>query len=98
MRAEKTQALLDWLPVRVFTFIFALGGHFTQIFACWRKNAKRGVGANDALLEECGIAALDVTENGNMPEDGTAEDEAIALLDRVFVMAVVLLAAAVLLI
>jgi AmpE protein len=96
--AAKLHLLLDWLPVRVFTFIFALGGHFTSVLQQWKRKAWSKPSENDALVTDCGIAALDVMEAERLPEDGSAEREALALLDRVFVMSLVLLAFVVLLI
>ncbi len=90
--ARTVQQWLDWLPVRLLTFIFALGGHFVRVFACWKRMVLTGPEMNDVLLTDCGLAALDVMENGMMPEAGSAERETIVLLDRVFVMALVALA------
>jgi len=89
------QKVLDWIPARAITFIFALGGHFTLVFARWKQHVKQGIDSNDAILGECGIAGLCVANGDQLPEDGAAEKEALALLDRVFVMALVILAAAV---
>ena len=96
--AAKVQQVLDWVPARLFSFIFALGGHFNDVFVCWKKNVLKGLNSSHALLAECGVAALDILERGRMPEDGAAEKETVALLDRVFVMALVILAATVLLV
>lgn len=96
--AIKVQGLLDWIPVRVMTFIFALSGHFTEVFNLWKTDAKKGVSANDKLLTECGIAAMDVSENNRLPEDGAAEKSALELLDRTFIIVLVVLAVMVLII
>src|SRR5579872_219911 len=80
--AKKIQQWLDWIPVRILTFIFALGGHFNQVFMHWKKLVLKGPEMNEALLTECGIAALDVMEGSLIPEDGSAEKEALTLLDR----------------
>lgn len=95
--ATKSQQVLDWIPVRLFTFIFALGGHFTNVITQWKKNLLQGLDSNKALLTECGISALDVLNNNFIPEDGSAEKEAVGLLDRVFVMSLAILAVIVLL-
>ncbi|MCC2667377.1 MAG: hypothetical protein K0S63_1293, partial [Gammaproteobacteria bacterium] len=52
---------------------------------------------NEQFLTECGIAALDVEENHRLPETGLAEQEALALIDRVFVIGLLLIAIVVLL-
>lgn len=90
--ASKAKKIFDWLPVRIFTFIFALGGHFKEVFTCWKSGVGKGIDSNKTLLGDCGLAALDVMEGEKIPETGEAEKEAIELLDRVFVMVLVFLA------
>lgn len=90
--AKTWQRFLDWLPVRIFTFIFALGGHFTEVFAHWKDMIFNRPDANELMLTECGVAALDIREGATIPEDGAAEKDAVTLLDRVFVMALGMLA------
>lgn len=89
--ARYTEGLLDWLPVRVFTFIFALGGHFVQVINCWRKNVFLGWDSNEILLTECGIAALGC-EGGELPEGGLIQRNALNLIDRVLVIVLILIA------
>lgn len=96
-QALRVKQILDWVPARVFTFIFALGGHFKQVILTWKKDSPHGLNSNDVLIGDCGVAALDVVKNDQFPEDGSAEKEALALLDRVFVMGLVVLAVVVLL-
>ncbi|HSW93612.1 MAG TPA: regulatory signaling modulator protein AmpE [Gammaproteobacteria bacterium] len=88
--AKTIQQWLDWIPVRLLTFMFALGGHFTRVFSVFKKNALRGPETNEVLLTECGMAALDATS------ENAEEKDALALLDRVFVMALAILAMVVL--
>lgn len=95
--ASKTQQWLDWMPIRIFTFIFALGGHFKAVFIRWKRTILSGPEANELLLTDCGTAALDITENTTLPENGALEKEAIHLLDRVFIISLVILAVVVLL-
>jgi AmpE protein len=95
--ATKVQNVLDWVPVRLFTFIFALGGHFTEVFNIWKHSMKKGFIFNEILLADCGVAALDVMEENRIPEEGSAEKEALALVDRVFVMCLVVVAIIILL-
>lgn len=89
---------LDWLPVRLFSFIFALAGNFNKVFTIWKNDVLKSVDANQLLLTQCGIAALDVAHTGYLPEDGTAEVETLALLDRAFLIWLVILAVIVLLV
>ncbi|RDI38452.1 regulatory signaling modulator protein AmpE [Aquicella lusitana] len=90
--ARLIKAVLDWVPVRLFTFIFALGGHFVHVLSCWQKKVLQGLSSSEALLTECGQAALGNEEQGKIPEDGSAERAAIHLLDRVFVIVLVIVA------
>lgn len=85
-------ALADWIPVRIFTGIFALGGHFSKVIACWNKKLLLDLENNDAMLSECGIAALGMDEKSTLPEDGSVEKNAISLLDRAFVITLVIIA------
>jgi membrane protein required for beta-lactamase induction len=94
--AEKFKRLLDWLPVRVLSFLFALGGHFLPVLKRWKQQAFDTPAVNEVLLADCGIVALDITKDNLLPEDGSAEQEAVDLLDRVFVITLVLLAIVVL--
>lgn len=88
---EMIEAILNWLPARLFTFLFALGGHFIQVFSRWRRLVWQGIYGNDELVKECGWAALGKTHQDILPLDGTVERSAIHLLDRVFVMALIIM-------
>ena len=95
--ARFIETLLDWIPVRILIFIFALGGHFVQVVTCWRKANLLSLTMNETLLTECGSAALG--DDANKPiENGSLVRNAVSLLDRVFVMMLVIIAISVLLI
>ena len=91
--AGRVKALLDWIPVRLEAFLFALGGHFTAVFACWKRDVLTGPRYNDKILTECGMAAIDADR---LPEASVAEKEALALIDRAFIIGLVILAMVVL--
>lgn len=95
--AGQVKEVLDWLPIRVEAFLFALGGHFTAVLACWKRGVFKGLNNNDQFLSECGVAALDILEENRLPETGAAEQEVLALIDRVLVIGLVILAVIVLL-
>ncbi len=84
--ANKLLHLLDWIPIRLLTFIFALMGHFTRVFIQWKQYVFKGLEFNETLLVDAGMASLDFSE------DASVEKDAIRLLDRVFVAGLVLLA------
>ena len=96
--ATQMQGILDWLPVRMLAFFFALGGHFTAVIHHWKRGVWSAPVANDVFLTDCGIAALDILELQVLPIDGSAEKETLALLDRTFIILLVILAIGVLLI
>lgn len=95
--ARSLEAVLDWLPVRVFAFIFALGGHFVRVLSCWQKKILFGLHGNETILTDCGIAAMGLEDEHKILEDGTVEKHAISLLDRAFVITLVVIALIVLL-
>jgi membrane protein required for beta-lactamase induction len=88
------QKILDFLPIRLLAFIFALGGHFTKVFPYWSKHVLRGVSSNETLLIKAGLLAILGDEQNKIPEDGSAEKNAIGLLDRSTVILLVLIAVA----
>jgi len=91
--AKKAQLGLDWAPVRVFTLFFALAGHFMKAFTCWRAQATQGLDSNQAMLSDCGLAALDIADDKHLATDGSVERSAVALLDRVFIITLAVVAA-----
>jgi len=80
---------LDWIPVRLFSFLFAFAGQFAPAFACWRKHALEKPSVSTPLLAECGRAALGTT-------GAASGEEALSLLDRVLIIMLVILALVVL--
>lgn len=92
--AVQSKQVLDWIPIRIFTFFFALGGHFTDVIGIWKKHFTQGLEMNEFLLTECGMAALD-RESPNQDISSLGKD-ALGLLDRAFVMGLVVLAICVL--
>lgn len=89
--AGVVESVLEWLPVRIFTFLFALGGHFVQVLSEWQRYCLKGPQLNNKMLIECGHAALGLTEIAAL-EFGTSEKQALSLLDRVFIITLVLIA------
>lgn len=85
--ARNAEAVLNWAPIRLLTFIFALGGNFAKVFTPWKRNVVLGLPANQAMLTDCGLAALGYSETDHLPEDGSAERLTISLLDRSFLIA-----------
>lgn len=90
--ARQVKSYLDWPSVRVLSFLFALGGNYNRVFASWRSKVALGPEANEALLAECGMAALNSMSADKTPVDGSAEKEEITLLDRSFTIMLVVIA------
>lgn len=85
---KKVVDVLDWVPARILAFLFALAGHFTRVLNCWRRRAMAGLDGNDLVLTECGIAAI-TEQTDVLPQDTTIEKSAVSLLDRVFIITLV---------
>lgn len=85
MAAGQIQAILDWVPARIITFLFALGGNFTRVLSCWNKHVTQGLDSSDLMVADCGFAGI-TAETEKLPQDGSLEKRALALLDRTFLI------------
>lgn len=90
--AAQADGYLNWPAIRLLTFIFALGGNFGRVISIWVKKVGSGPDANDALLLDCGNAALNSLDAEKIATDGTAEKEAISLFDRSLIITLVIVA------
>lgn len=77
---------LDWAPSRVLTLLFAFAGNFAKVMAIWPKKAVLGLTNADALLVDCGLAAV-LDDATTLPDDGKVIRQAVGMLDRSFGMA-----------
>jgi AmpE protein len=96
--SSKALEVLDWLPARLLSFLFALGGHFVKVFSLWQKYALQGLESSEILIAETGMAALDLSANKPLPENGEVEKQAIQLFDRALIIMLVVSAVLVLII
>lgn len=87
--ALKVQESLDWVSVRVLTFIFAIAGNFTRVLTCWRQRLSLGLDGNNLFITECGFAAI-TSDGEKIPEDGSLERSAVSLLDRAFIIVLII--------
>ena len=83
--------MLDWFPVP-FLLCVCIRRTFTQVLSCWRKKVLSGFSNNETMITECGVAALGNDDRTSIPEDGSAEKSAVSLLDRVFLIVLVMVA------
>lgn len=94
--ADTIEAILDWLPVRFFTFLFAAGPAFKKVLNCWTKNLPTGMSNNENMLTECGVAAINIDDVKNSA-NGAMQKAAINLIDRTLIILLVLVAIVILL-
>lgn len=84
--AAKAKSLLnglDWLPVRINTFIFALAGHFSLVITDWKKALRPLPSDNEAMLAKCGNAGIGISEaNAPALERASFIKEAVGLIER----------------
>jgi hypothetical protein len=73
------------------TLLFALGGNFAQVLHCWRKKANLSLSGSNKFLVDCGSAALGQEDQDKFPVDGSVERGAVSLLDRAFIIGLVLI-------
>lgn len=79
---QKTQGVLDWVPIRLLGLSFALVGHFTTVFKIWLSELLTGIKTDCQQVARWGDCALQ-TEDKN---------EAIALVDRALLVWLVAIA------
>ncbi len=78
--AQQIRALLDWLPVRLFSILSALAGNFVQTSQFCLDSLLKDVAFNRELIEKSGRIALGLQDTAQL----TADDYALALklIDR----------------
>src|SRR3990167_2740863 len=91
-QAEIAISILDWLPIRALIIVFALGGHFVQVFSYWHKHLSMNLSENEILLAGAGFAALGIdTEHAKVhPKEYLVENSAIYLVDRALVIVLII--------
>ena len=78
--AQQVRALLDWLPVRLFSILFALAGNFVQTSHFCLDYLLRDVSFNRELIEKSGRIALGLDETTEFTNENY--DSALRLIDR----------------
>ena len=78
--AQQVRALLDWLPVRLFSILFALAGNFVQTSQFCFDYLLRDVSFNRELIEKSGRIALGLDETAEFTNENYGS--ALKLIDR----------------
>ncbi len=78
--AQQIRALLDWLPVRLFSILFALAGNFVQTSQFCLDYLLRDVSFNRELIEKSGRIALGLDETAEFTNENYGS--ALNLIDR----------------
>ncbi len=82
---------LDWLPVRIVAFSFAIIGNFQDTLECWRGQAVAWGDENEGIILSAGAGALGVQLGGDidLPEGklartvlGLGEEPAVTVVDN----------------
>jgi membrane protein required for beta-lactamase induction len=81
--AKKLKLILDWIPIRLETFAYALIGHFAVTIGCWLEHFLKAPEHNEKVLNECAKVALDKKKSSN---------DARALIDRALIVWLVIMA------
>ncbi len=71
--ARKAFFVLDWIPVRLTAFGFAIVGNFEETIHAWRSDAQQWPDANDGVLLAAGGGALGMQLMGPLPEPSSLE-------------------------
>lgn len=67
--ARRAFQVIDWLPVRLTAFSFAMTGNFTGAIECWREQAATWRARSHGILLASAAGALDVKLGGVLHED-----------------------------
>lgn len=86
---EKWCAILDWVPIRLLSLIYALVGNFAVTFSHWLDRVVTPAADNQAVFIECASIALGV-ENTQLTE--TQQQAAAALNDRALIVWIIMVA------
>ena len=64
--ADKMAGWMDWLPIRIAAFSFAIAGNFQDALECWRGQAKAWGDESDGILLAAGAGALGLQLGGTI--------------------------------
>lgn len=82
--AGQVRAVLDWLPIRLFSIFCALAGNFVHTSKFWLDYLIRDLSFNRELIEKSGHIALGLKETAELTADNY--HEALKLIDRAIII------------
>lgn len=87
--ATKWHQLLEWIPARITAILFGVAGNLTSTISNWGKLFASNLQQNQNILVDCGLAALNISDDNATLEENRA---AMTAVDRVLIIELVLLA------
>jgi AmpE protein len=90
--ATQIKNILDWIPVRLLGFSYALAGNFTNGFAYCLKHFQSNLSDNKKFATESGLTALDIPLDDNSKADTTENSATLDLIDRTLIVWIVAVA------
>lgn len=91
-RAYTLVTEFDWLPIRFFTLLFALVGHFAYVVKEWKKRVWSSPDENEMLLASCGDRAIGIADEHGPMEKTSFILEASALIERTLITFILIIA------
>jgi len=88
--AHLIKTILDWIPARLMSLLFVFGKQYVSVFGVFCQKALTGLENNEIVLAECGTVAIVNEEKAT--DETFAEKIALTLLDRTFVIWLILVA------
>lgn len=86
--ADRVRAILDYIPVRLFSILYALGGNFVRTGQFWIDNLLSELSYNRSFIEKSGRIALGLEESTDLTLENYTQ--ALALTDRSLVLFLVI--------
>lgn len=84
--------ILDWIPVRLVSFTFALIGHFAPVFNLLIERLPAGLSENKNLIVDSGLIALNLNPHDSSHADIAESYQALGLVNRALWTWIIILA------
>lgn len=84
--------ILDWVPVRIVGLLYGLAGNLSEGVLKWMKQVVTGLQHNNEILTYCGLSAMNVSPDDVSHASLEENQNAVAIVDRVLVITLVIVA------